>query len=63
MNVSYVRLFEGEIARTAEVADDILVDVDAVGQVLGIEVLGGRNWVDGLAALAMTGRLRVIPAS
>jgi uncharacterized protein YuzE len=68
MNVSYVTLAPGGIpaggvASTVEVTDGILVDVDKDRTVLGIEVIGGGNWVDGLVALAMQGRLQVAPAS
>jgi uncharacterized protein YuzE len=59
---SYATLARGKIARTVEATESINVDVDVDGKVLGIEVIGEGNWVDGLAALAMTGRLRVIPA-
>lgn len=61
--VSYCRLAEGKVDRTAEATESILVDVDADGKVLGVEVIGDGNWLDGLAALAMKGRLRVVPAS
>jgi uncharacterized protein YuzE len=65
---SYVTLAPGGIppggvARTIEATEGIMVDVDANGTVLGIEVIGDGNWVDGLVALAMTGRLRVVPAA
>jgi uncharacterized protein YuzE len=64
MNVSYARLFEGEIACTAEAREGgILVDLSADRTVLGIEVIGEGDWADGLVALAMKGRLRVVPAS
>jgi len=52
----------GGVARTVEVSDSINVDLDEDGTVLGVEVIGEGNWVDGLVALAMTGRLRVAPA-
>jgi uncharacterized protein YuzE len=61
VNVSYCRIAEGKIDRTAEATESTLVDAD--GKVLGVEVIGDGNWVDGLAALAMKGRLRVVPAS
>ena len=52
----------GGVARTIEAAEGIMVDVGVDGTVLGVEVIGEGNWVDGLVALAMTGRLRVAPA-
>jgi uncharacterized protein YuzE len=65
VNVSYTTLAPGGIpgggvARTVEAADGIMVDVDSDGIVLGVEVIGDGDWVDGLAALAMSGRLRVV---
>ena len=59
MDVSYVDLRPGGIARTVEVTPSLLVDTEADGTVLGVEVIGGGNWLDALAALAMQGRLRV----
>lgn len=53
----------GGVARTIEATDSINVDLGADGTVLGVEVIGDGNWVDGLVALAMTGRLRVAPAT
>ena len=66
MEVSYATLApggipDGGVARTIWVTESILVDVDADGKVLGVEVIGEGNWLDGLAALAMKGRLRVAP--
>ena len=64
MNVSYTTLApdgipDGGVARTVEAAAGIMVDVDAEGRVLGVEVIGDGDWVNGLVALAMAGRLRV----
>ncbi len=53
----------GGIASTVEVGDSIHVDIAADRTVLGVEVIGDGNWVDGLVSLAMQGRLRVAPAS
>lgn len=63
VDASYVYLFGGDIACTAEARPDILVDLAADRTVLGIEVIGDASWTDGLVALAMAGRLRVAPAS
>jgi uncharacterized protein YuzE len=52
----------GGVARTIEATESVLVDVDTEGKVLGVEVIGEGNWLDGLAALAMKGRLRVVKA-
>ena len=54
---------DGVVARTVEATESIWVDVDNDGTVLGVEVIGDGNWLDGLAALAMKGRLRVAPAT
>ena len=35
----YVRLCDGEVARTRQLDDNTLVDVDAAGNVLGVEVV------------------------
>jgi uncharacterized protein YuzE len=66
VNVSYTDLApggipDGGVVRTVEATEWIWVDVDSDGRVLGVEVIGDGNWLDGLAALAMTGRLRVAP--
>jgi uncharacterized protein YuzE len=53
----------GGVARTIEATESIMVDVGKDGKVLGIEVIGEGNWLDGLAALAVKGRLRVVPAA
>jgi uncharacterized protein YuzE len=68
MEVSYATLApggipDGGVARTVEATESIWVDVDKDGTVLGVEVIGEGNWTDGLVALAMQGRLRVMPAS
>jgi uncharacterized protein YuzE len=62
VNVSYTTLAAGgDVARTVEATEWIWVDVDSDGRVLGVEVIGDGDWVNGLVALAMTGRLRVAP--
>lgn len=63
VGASYATLADGDIARTVEATGSIMVDVDAEGKVLGVEVIGKGSWLDGLAALAIQGRLRVVPAS
>ena len=41
----YIHLADHAIARTAEVDDGTMVDLDPAGQVIGIEVIGrGRSW-------------------
>lgn len=57
----YERLREGAVARTVPASDDMLVDVDGDGLVLGVEVLDGGDWRDALAQLARAGRLAVPP--
>ena len=57
--VGYTHLREGAVARTVEVTGSIMVDVDAEDAILGVETLGGEDWRDGLATLAMAGRLTV----
>ena len=66
MQVSYADLkpggiVPGDIDRTVEATGNIHVDIDENRTILGVEVIGGGNWVDGLVALAMQGRLRVAP--
>jgi hypothetical protein len=36
-------------------------DAEADRRILGVEVIGDRDWLDGLASLAMQGRLAVVP--
>lgn len=41
----YLKLSDGTIARSAEIDDGTLVDEDAEGEIVGIEVLRpARNW-------------------
>ena len=66
MKTSYTTLApggipDGGVAGTVEATGGIMVDIDADRRILGVEVIGEGNWLDGLAALAMTGRLRVAP--
>ena len=46
-DAAYVQIVEGEIAETREIADDLYLDVDAKGNVLGIEILSVRARGDG----------------
>ena len=50
----------GGVARTVEAADDIDVDLDSEGRVLGVEIHADVDWRDGLAALAAAGQLAVV---
>jgi uncharacterized protein YuzE len=42
----YVRLSDGEVARTEALGDLRMVDYDAAGQVVGIEFLGASHGLD-----------------
>ena len=57
--VGYVHLREGDVARTVQVTDSLLVDLDGNDRILGVETLGGEDWREALVSLAMTGRLAV----
>ena len=61
--VGYTRLRTGAVARTVEVTNSIMVDVDAEDRILGVETLNGEDWQAALVTLAMTGRLTVPRAS
>lgn len=41
-NAAYLQINEGEVADTREIADNLFVDLDADGQVLGVEILSLR---------------------
>ena len=57
----YARLLpERKVARTVEVSDDVMVDVDADGRPVGVETLDGSDWASALASLAMRGRVRIV---
>jgi hypothetical protein len=56
---AYARLREGRVARTVEVSDSVMVDVDDNDLILGVETLGGEDWHGALASLAMAGRLAI----
>lgn len=57
--VGYVHLREGCVARTVQVTESLLVDLDENDRVLGVETLSGEDWREALVNLAMTGRLAV----
>jgi len=45
-NALYIRLKETEIANTEEIADDIIMDYDRDGNVIGIEILSASEKAD-----------------
>jgi hypothetical protein len=57
--LSYTYLRNTPVARTVQVSDGIMVDLDERDRVVGVESISGEDWRDGLAALAMAGRLAV----
>jgi uncharacterized protein YuzE len=57
--VGYAHLRKGSVARTVQVTDSLLVDLDERDRILGVETLNGEDWRDALVNLAMTGRLAV----
>ena len=59
IQAAYARLREGTVARTIQVTDSILVDLDGRDRILGVETLSGEDWTSALATLAMTGRLAI----
>jgi uncharacterized protein YuzE len=46
------------VARTVTVSDDVMVDVDAEGKPIGVEVLDGADWTAALVTLAMRVRVK-----
>ena len=58
----YVRLCDGDVARTRQLDNNTLIDLDAAGNVLGVEVVAiGHPWalaevlqMDGIPAAAKT---------
>lgn len=42
-DAAYIRLSDHKVARTAEIDSGTLVDLDADGQVVGVEVIGPRR--------------------
>lgn len=57
---SYVKLMDGEIARTIEVGDDFHVDLHWTGRPIGIETIGDGDWRDAIVRLLMAGEVRVV---
>lgn len=57
---SYTYLLpERAVARTIEVGDSVMVDLDAEGRPVGIETLGEMDWQHVLYTLALRGRVRI----
>ena len=57
---TYLRKDTGGVARTVEAGDGFHVDLDDQDRIIGVETYGDdTDWRNGLAALAMTGRLTV----
>ena len=57
---SYAYLFpDRKVARTIEVTDSVMVDVDEEGRPVGVETLDGSDWTGALISLALHGRLRI----
>jgi uncharacterized protein YuzE len=61
MQVGYAYLLPKgtPVARTVEVSDDVMVDVDDQNRPIGVETLDGSDWPAALVSLAMRGKLRV----
>jgi uncharacterized protein YuzE len=47
------------VARTVEVSDSVMVDVDDRGRPIGVETLDGSDWPAALVTLAMRGRVAI----
>ena len=47
------------VARTIEVSESVMVDLDAEGRPVGVENLDGADWSAALVTLAMRGRVRI----
>jgi uncharacterized protein YuzE len=50
LDVAYVRLRNGKVAKTVEIKPGILLDIDSSGEVLGIEVLSVSKLAPSLIA-------------
>ena len=55
----YARLRDGDVARTVEVGDDFMIDLDSDGRPLGVETLGDADWTQAIIRLAMAGTIRI----
>jgi uncharacterized protein YuzE len=42
-NAAYMTLRKGKVAKTVEMADDVIIDLDKKGNLLGIELLDASN--------------------
>lgn len=56
---AYAYLRKGDVSATVPVSDDVMIDVDSTGAVLGVEVLDDSDWRDALVTLVMQGRLKI----
>lgn len=50
----YIRLRQGDVADSDEIRDGVVVDYDASGEVLGIELLSASRRTDNPAELVVT---------
>lgn len=50
----YIRLRQGDVADSDEIRDGVVVDYDANGEVLGIELLSASQRTDNPAELVVT---------
>jgi uncharacterized protein YuzE len=58
---TYVQMRQADVARTIEVTESVMIDVDSSNAIIGIEVIGGVDWASALMKLAVVGRLVVTP--
>jgi uncharacterized protein YuzE len=56
LDVAYVQLRKGSVAKTLKVRKDILVDLDRNGQVLGVEILSLSALAPALRVSSQSGR-------
>jgi uncharacterized protein YuzE len=56
LDVAYVQLRKGSVAKTLKIRKDILIDLDRSGQVLGIEVLSLSALAPALRVSSQSGR-------
>ncbi|MFA7665078.1 MAG: DUF2283 domain-containing protein [Burkholderiaceae bacterium] len=50
----YIRFRDGDVADSDEIREGVVVDYDAAGEVLGIELLSASRRTDNPAELAVT---------